>query len=78
MNKTNKLPVVQRVEDGDDQQGDLCGQEEGDDHHQHHCRPLRVLLSLVLPEQMEASPPLVVRHWSLPAGPGDAPEPLTQ
>ena len=54
MNKTNKLPVVQRVEDGDDQQGDLCGQEEGDDHHQHHCRPLRVLLSLVLTQQMEA------------------------
>ena len=48
------LPVVQSVENCDDQQRDLCGEKKSNDHHQHHRRPPGIFLSFVLTEKMEA------------------------
>ena len=70
-------PVIQCVENCDDEERDLCGEEEPDDHHQHHRRPLRIFLSLVLPEEMEAASPLVVQQ-RLPATSCNTSQPLAQ
>ena len=74
-----RSPVIQRVEDSDHQQGNLSGQEEPNHHHQHQCRPPRVLLPLVLPEEVEAAPPPpVVLDEALPARGGDSPQSSAQ